>query len=188
MVWGFDSISAALGFCYLLIVTYSCLKKEDTPMNTYSLTPLLRHAVGFDQFDRLIDNLNKIDESKLAYPPYNIEKTGENDYLITLAVAGFAEDDLQLTQERDVLSVRGKISKAEAEQAGRQFLHKGIATRSFERKFNLAEHVKVTGAHLQHGLLQISLQREVPEAAKPRTIAIGTGLDASKSSKKLSVK
>lgn len=157
-------------------------------MNTYSLTPLLRHAVGFDQFDRLVDNLNKIDETKAAYPPYNIEKTGENDYLITIAVAGFAESDLSLTQERDVLTVRGKIEKTE-QASESTFLHKGIATRSFERKFNLAEHIKVIGAHLQNGLLQIALEREVPESAKPRTIEIGASLEnAARSQKKLAAK
>lgn len=156
-------------------------------MNTYSLTPLLRHAVGFDHFDRLVDNLNKIDESTLSYPPYNIEKTGENDYLITIAVAGFAEEDLNLTQERDILTVRGKISKP-AENPERAFLHKGIATRAFERKFNLAEHVKVIGANLEHGLLQIRLEREVPEAAKPRTIQIGQSIEGASSPKKLTSK
>lgn len=159
-------------------------------MTTLSLSPLMRHAIGFDQFDRLIDSLNKIDETKLAYPPYNIEKTDEHNYLITIAVAGFAEEDLSLTQERDVLTVHGRIAKAEGEQP-RQFLHKGIGARSFERKFNLAEHVKVMGAHLEHGLLQIALQREVPEAAKPRSIPIGQSLSdsgAGKSQKKLSAK
>lgn len=140
-------------------------------MNTYSLTPLLRHAVGFDHFDQLFNALNKIDETSVSYPPYNIEKTGENDYVVTLAVAGFGDDDLTITQERDVLSVRGKIgSKGENEQ--RTYLHKGIATRSFERKFNLADHVRVVDAALNNGLLQIHLQREIPEEAKPRTIAI----------------
>lgn len=156
-------------------------------MQTYSLTPLLRHAVGFDHFDRLVDNLNKIDESKAAYPPYNIEKTSETDYLITIAVAGFADEELNIMQERDILTVRGKIEKSPPAE-GRAFLHKGIATRSFERKFNLAEHVKVTGAHLEHGLLQISLEREIPEAAKPREIAIGQSLNQGKSQKKLSGK
>ena len=145
-------------------------------MNTYSLTPLLRHAVGFDHFDRLVDNLNKIDESTLSYPPYNIEKAGENDYLITIAVAGFAEEDLSLVQERDILTVRGKIQNPEQNEQ-REYLHKGIATRAFERKFNLAEHVRVISANLEHGLLQIHLEREVPEAAKPRTIEIGTMLE-----------
>ncbi len=142
-------------------------------MNTYSITPLLRHAVGFDHFDHLFDRLQKIDESSASYPPYNIEKSGENDYAITLAVAGFKEEDLEITQERDVLVIRGKIAK-EVENDGHAYLHKGISTRAFERKFNLAEHVKVIGAELENGLLQVSLQREIPEEAKPRTIAIAS--------------
>lgn len=155
-------------------------------MNTYSLTPLLRHSVGFDHFDRLFDHLNKIDESTLSYPPYNIEKTGENDYLITIAVAGFSQDDLSIMQERDVLSVRGKIEKT-GDDAERDYLHKGIATRAFERKFNLADHVKVTGAHLENGLLQITLQREIPEAHKPRRIEIGQSVTGN-APKKISAK
>ena len=140
-------------------------------MNTYSLTPLLRHAVGFDHFDQLFNSLNKIDESSASYPPYNIEKTGENHYLVTVAVAGFAEEDLSIMQERDVLTVRGRIEK-KTDDAKRAYLHKGIATRSFERKFNLADHVKVIDAKLTNGLLEIELEREIPETEKPRTIAI----------------
>lgn len=140
-------------------------------MNTYSLSPLLRHTVGFDHFDQLFNTMNKIDENAVSYPPYNIEKTGENDYVVTLAVAGFGEDDLSITQERDVLSVRGKIEQKPTDES-HAYLHKGIATRSFERKFNLADHVKVVDAALHNGLLQIQLQREIPEEAKPRTISI----------------
>lgn len=151
-------------------------------MTRYSLTPLMRHAVGFDHFDRLVDTLNKIDESTVSYPPYNIEKNGENDYLITIAVAGFAESDLSLVQERDVLTVHGKIQQ-KTESPKSEYLHKGIATRAFERKFNLAEHVRVTGAHLEHGLLQIALHRDIPEAEKPRVIEIGTALEANKPAK-----
>lgn len=145
-------------------------------MNTYSLSPLLRHAIGFDHFDQLVNNLNKMDEASVSYPPYNIEKLDENSYLISIAVAGFAENDLSIVQERDVLTVRGKIEKTE-ENSNREFLHKGIATRAFERKFNLAEHVNVLGAELLNGMLQIRLEREVPEAAKPRVIAIGQTLE-----------
>ena len=145
-------------------------------MNTYSLTPLLRHAVGFDHFDRLMDNLNKIDETTVSYPPYNIEKCGENDYLITIAVAGFAQSDLTLVQERDILTVRGRIEK-QPETQGKSFLHKGIATRAFERKFNLADHVRVVSAALENGLLQIVLHREIPEAEKPRMIEINGNID-----------
>lgn len=140
-------------------------------MNTYSLTPLLRHAIGFDHFDQIFNTLNKIDESAASYPPYNIEKLGEHDYVVTIAVAGFAEQDIAIVQERGTLVVRGRIEKS-AEDKDRAFLHKGIATRSFERKFNLADHVRVTEAALQNGLLAITLHREVPEEEKPRTIEI----------------
>ena len=141
-------------------------------MNTYSLTPLLRHAVGFDHFDQMFNALNKIDESAVSYPPYNIEKTGENDYTVTIAVAGFSEEDLSIVQDRGTLFVRGKIAKSQEGETTKGFLHKGIATRSFERKFSLADHVQVVGANLANGLLEIQLHREVPEAEKPRTIAI----------------
>tara|TARA_B100001179_G_scaffold148778_1_gene108022 strand:- start:141 stop:566 length:426 start_codon:yes stop_codon:yes gene_type:complete len=141
--------------------------------------------VGFDQFDRMFDTLSKIDESANAYPPYNIEKIGDNQYRVTLAVAGFAEADLDIIQERNKLVVSGRITKdAEAEDAAPvEFLHKGIATRAFERKFDLAEHVKVTGANLENGLLHIDLLREIPEAEKPRMIAIN-GAAAKKLTKK----
>lgn len=142
-------------------------------MNTYSLTPLLRHAVGFDHFDKMFNSLNQIDESTASYPPYNIEKTSENDYVVTIAVAGFSDADLSIVQERGSLVVRGKIEK-ESKSADSTFLHKGIATRAFERKFNLADHVRVTDASLANGLLHISLHREIPEAEKPRMIAIQT--------------
>jgi molecular chaperone IbpA len=142
-------------------------------MNTLSLTPILRHSVGFDHFDRMFDTLTKIDETANAYPPYNIEKLGENQYRVTLAVAGFAESDLNIIQERNKLVVSGKIMKdASADETKTEYLHKGIATRAFERKFDLAEHVKVVGAQLENGLLNIELLREIPEAEKPRMIAI----------------
>lgn len=140
---------------------------------TALMNPLFRHTVGFDRFNQLFDTLSKLDDGAPSYPPYNIEKHGEDEYSITMAVAGFGEADLSLVAEGDTLTVRGKIEKTEQDE-GRSYLHKGIATRSFERKFSLADHVKVVGADLQNGLLVISLQREVPEAAKPRMIEIGT--------------
>ncbi len=149
-------------------------------MTNLSLNPLFRHTVGFDRFNQLFDTLGKLDDGAPSYPPYNIEKHGEDEYSITMAVAGFADADLSLVAEGDTLTVRGKIEKTEQEPA-RTFLHKGIATRSFERKFSLADHVKVVGAELQNGLLVIALKREVPETAKPRMIEIG----AAKKSKML---
>jgi len=141
-------------------------------MSNLTMTPLFRHSVGFDRFNQLFDSLAKLDDTAPSYPPYNIEKTGEDDYAITMAVAGFSEKDITLVQEGDTLTVRGKIEKTEDEGKGREFLYKGIATRSFERRFSLADHVKVVDAALVNGLLEISLKREIPEAAKPRMIAI----------------
>lgn len=140
-------------------------------MNTLALSPLMRHSVGFDRFNQMVDALTKIDESQTSYPPYNIEKTSENSYQITMAVAGFSQDDLNIVQERDSLTIRGEIT-ARDEEKNREYLHKGIATRSFERKFKLADHVRVVDAALEHGLLSIALEREIPEAEKPRVIDI----------------
>lgn len=140
----------------------------------FALSPLFRHTVGFDRFNQLFDTLAKLEDNGApSYPPYNIEKLGEDDYTITMAVAGFTDADLSIVAEGDTLTVRGKIERSEESEA-RQFLHKGIATRSFERKFSLADHVKILGARLEHGLLIIELKREVPEAAKPKMIAIST--------------
>lgn len=143
-------------------------------MTALSMTPLFRHSVGFDKFNQLFDSLGKLEDTAPSYPPYNIEKTGEDSYAITMAVAGFGEQDISLVQEGDTLTVRGKIEKVEDEK-GREYLYKGIATRSFERRFSLADHVKVVSANLENGLLSVTLQREVPEASKPRMIAINGG-------------
>lgn len=133
------------------------------------LTPLYRSSVGFDRLASLLDTALRSEQASGGYPPYNIEITGENRYEITLAVAGFEESELELNVEKGVLTVRGR--KAESQEE-RRFLHQGIATRTFERKFNLADHVEVSGAELKNGLLTISLLREIPEAMKPRRIAI----------------
>lgn len=138
-------------------------------MNTIDLSPLYRSTIGFDRLGALLDTALRTDQGSAGYPPYNIEVTGENRYGITLAVAGFEENELDIQVERGVLTVRGK--KAD-EGKERKYLHQGIATRAFERKFSLADHVEVTGAQLNNGLLTISLVKEVPEAMKPRTIAI----------------
>ncbi len=147
-------------------------------MRTYDMTPLYRSTIGFDRlFNDLFDNVNKLDGS--GYPPYNIEVQDENNYLITLAVAGFSEDDLEVEVKERTLTVTGK--RTEDEQDGsRQYLHQGIAGRSFERRYQLADHVRVTGASLQNGLLTIALEREIPEALKPRKINITQGESTSK--------
>lgn len=147
-------------------------------MRAFDYSPLYRSTIGFDHLFNLLDSATKLDIGP-AYPPYNIERLGENEYRISLAVAGFADSELEVEVKENLLSVRGE--KAETgETEGRQFLHQGIAARSFERRFQLADHVTVTGAKLANGLLEIELKREIPEALKPRKIAIGTGSNKSK--------
>ena len=140
-------------------------------MRSYDLSPLFRSTVGFDRMTRLLDAATRMDEAALSYPPYNIEKTGEDAYRITMAVAGFSEDELNVTVQEGVLAVTGKSAK---EEEPRQFLHRGIARRAFERRFELADHIEVRGGDLVNGLLHIDLVREVPEAMKPRAIKVGT--------------
>ena len=139
-------------------------------MNTIDLTPLYRSSIGFDRFGSMLDSALRSDKTSAGYPPYDIESLGENEYAITLAVAGFEESELDIQIEKGVLSVRGKKADSEAE---RSYLYQGIANRSFERKFNLADHIEVTGADLNNGLLKVSLVKEIPEAMKPKSIAIG---------------
>lgn len=140
-------------------------------MRNLDLTPLYRSTVGFDRLANMLDQVMTHDVSAPSYPPYNIEKTGENAYRITLAVAGFSEDDLNLEVKEGQLTVTA-ARRAEKDAKERVYLHRGIAERGFERRFQLAEHVVVQGAELAHGLLHVDLVREVPEALKPRTIAI----------------
>ncbi|PKA42245.1 Hsp20 family protein (plasmid) [Rhizobium sullae] len=137
--------------------------------NDFDFAPLYRSSIGFDRVFNLLNaqRFQAVD----TWPPYDIVKAGEDDYRITMAVAGFGEDDLSVTHERNVLVIAG--TKAEKEDA--QYLHHGIAGRSFERRFELADHVKVLGASLKNGLLSVQLKREIPEEMKPRRIAIGTG-------------
>jgi len=142
-------------------------------MRNLDLSPLFRSTVGFDHLSRLIDNVSRVDDQTFSYPPYNIEKFSDDAYRVTMAVAGFSEADLEITVTGQVLSVIGKSGK---EEASPTFLHRGIAGRSFERRFQLAEHIKVSNAALVNGLLYIDLAREVPEALKPRTVAIGNKL------------
>lgn len=138
-------------------------------MSSIDLTPLYRSSVGFDRLAPLINRAMRDESSGNGYPPYNIEMFAENQYSITLAVAGFAEEELTISVENGVLKVRGE----KAQESERTFLHQGIANRTFERKFSLADHIEVTGADLSNGLLTINLVKEIPEAMKPRTIAIG---------------
>lgn len=142
-------------------------------MRSFDLSPLLRSSVGFDRFNRLLDTATRLDEVAGGYPPYNIEKQGENSYRVTLAVAGFTEDELNITVQENTLFVSGK-AKAEGDAGEVKYLHRGIARRAFERRFELADTVNVTGAGLENGLLHIDLVRVVPEEAKPRKIKIDT--------------
>lgn len=135
----------------------------------FDLTPLFRTSIGFDRMAQLLDQANRIDQTP-SYPPYNIESIDENNYRITLALAGFGDNDLEITSEQNTLTVKGK---KENDVEGK-FIHRGIANRSFERRFQLADHVKVRAANMNNGLLHIQLEREIPEAMKPRTIAIST--------------
>jgi molecular chaperone IbpA len=138
-------------------------------MRRFDLTPLFRSSIGFDHLAAVMDQLASVDTDN-GFPPYNIERLGENDYRITMAVAGFSSDDLNIEVKESTLAVRGE---KKAEIADREFLHRGIAARSFERRFRLADHVEVSGATLENGFLHVDLKREIPEAMKPRTIKIG---------------
>ncbi len=139
-------------------------------MTNIDLAPLYRSSIGFDRLGSLLEQVQRFDNSG-GYPPYNIEVTGEDRYTIELAVAGFEESDLDIQVERGVLTVRGgKEVTDDADQ--RRYLHRGIAQRAFERRFNLADHVEVVDARLENGMLKINLVREIPEAMKPRKVAI----------------
>lgn len=138
-------------------------------MNTIDLTPLYRSSIGFDRFGALLDSALRTEQKSAGYPHYDIQVLDENRYAITLAVAGFEQSELDIQTEKNLLTVKGKKENTEQEN---KYLHQGIANRSFERKFNLADHVEVTDADLKNGLLTIQLVREIPEAMKPKTIAI----------------
>ena len=138
-------------------------------MRTFDLAPLYRSTVGFDRLFSMLDGV----ETTPGYPPYNIERTGENDYRITVAVAGFGESDLSIVAKENTLTIKGDKQAKEATSA--QVLHQGIAARAFVRTFQLADHVQVKGASLENGLLHVDLVREIPEAKKPRQIVIGNG-------------
>jgi len=138
-------------------------------MRTLDLSPLFRSTIGFDRMTRLLDAATRLDDSALSYPPYNIEVLGDDAYRITMAVAGFGEGDINITAQENSIVISGKVAKSDEE---RKFLYRGIAGRAFERRFELADHIKVSGASLVNGLLHVDLVREVPEAIKPRTMKI----------------
>ncbi|MEY3551776.1 MAG: heat shock chaperone [Pseudomonadota bacterium] len=150
-------------------------------MRHFDLSPLYRSTVGFDRLFTLLDQVSGV-EAANSYPPYNIERTGDNDYRISVAVAGFAEEDLAIETRENTLIIKG-AKEGRGDEAGKsELLHQGIAARAFERRFQLADHVSVTGASLKNGLLHVDLVREIPEASKPRRIQIGAGklVEASK--------
>jgi molecular chaperone IbpA len=140
-------------------------------MRTFDFAPLYRSTVGFDRLFSMLDQVGGV-ESAPSYPPYNIERTGENAYRITVAVAGFAEPELSLEVNDNTLTIRGE--KQVREEGKSEVLYQGIAARAFERRFQLADYVQVKGASLENGLLHVDLEREIPEAKKPRQIPIGT--------------
>jgi molecular chaperone IbpA len=142
-------------------------------MRTFDFSPLYRSTVGFDQLQSLLDSVSR-EAGSPTYPPYNIERLGESDYRISMAVAGFAESDLSLEVKQNVLTISGKRSEPE----NVNYLYQGIAGRSFERRFQLADHVEVKGATLENGLLHVDLVRQIPEQLKPRQIAISTSSKA----------
>lgn len=143
-------------------------------MRAFDLSPLLRSSIGYDRVNRLFDIASRLDESTLSYPPYNIEKRGEDDYRITMAVAGFRADEVDVTVKENTLFVTGKAVEPQPADGEVTYLHRGIARRAFERRFELADTIKVVGAKLADGLLDIELKREIPEAKKPRQIKIAT--------------
>ena len=146
-------------------------------MRTLDLSPLFRSTVGFDRMTSMLEAASRMDANAAnSYPPYNIERQSEDEYRISMAVAGFTLDDLEIEVQDQAVTVRGRQSDAQGvTESDTTFLHCGIATRAFERRFQLADHIRVAGAKLEHGLLHVELVREVPEALRPRMIEISTG-------------
>jgi molecular chaperone IbpA len=142
-------------------------------MRTFDLAPLYRSSVGFDRMFSMLDQLDGVEGSVSGYPPYNIERTAENAYRISLAVAGFTDADLSIEAKENRLTIRGEKQTNDEEQTG-EVLYRGIAARTFERNYQLADHVEVKGARLENGLLHVDLVREIPEAMKPRAIPIAS--------------
>jgi len=143
-------------------------------MRPFNLAPLYRSTVGFDRMFSLLDQVSGFDGAASGYPPYNIERTGENAYRISVAVAGFSEPELTIVAKENTLTIRGDKQTKTDDKTG-EVLYQGIAARAFERVFQLADHVEVKGARLENGLLHVDLTREVPEAKKPRQVPIGNG-------------
>lgn len=137
----------------------------------FDFSPLYRSTVGFDRLANMLETVNQLEAAGPSYPPYNIEQLAENDYRISMAVAGFGEKDLSVEVKEGVLTITGKRA---GEEAKTHFLYQGIAGRSFERRFQLADHMEVKGARLEHGLLHVDIARVIPEEKKARKIAIGT--------------
>lgn len=140
-------------------------------MQAFDLSPLFRSTIGFDRLDRILDSAQRQNDAT-AYPPYNIIRHGENEYQIVVAVAGFEDKEVDITFQANLLTIAGK---KEEEQEAQDYLHRGIAERAFRLKFNLADHIRVTGAEMSHGLLSVTLVREVPEALRPQQIPIKMG-------------
>ena len=147
-------------------------------MRSVDFSPLYRSTVGFDRLFSMLDQIGQPDGGQ-TYPPYNIERTGEDAYRVTMAVAGFGENEISIEAHRNVLTVKGEKSEESANE-GSELLYRGIASRAFERRFQLADHVEVTGATLKNGLLHVDLKRNIPEEMKPRKIAIATAAKPSK--------
>lgn len=148
-------------------------------MSTIDLTPLYRTMVGFDRMANMIDSAARLDGAQ-GYPPYNIERVADDEFAIEIAVAGFGEDDLDIETKDGLLTVAGRKTPPADGEVEREYLHRGIAERGFLRRFQLADHVIVTGAELKNGLLRVELVRELPEAKKPRKIEIGSPKKGSK--------
>ncbi|MGA0314657.1 MAG: Hsp20 family protein [Alphaproteobacteria bacterium] len=142
-------------------------------MRTYDFSPLFRSTIGFDRLTNIMDAAMRQNDVTESYPPYNIQKTGENAYCITLAVAGFSEEELEIISHDGNLVIEGRV-KPNEENSENIFLHRGIAGRAFKRSFQLADHIKITGANLSNGLLIVELVREIPEELKPRKIEISS--------------
>ncbi|PSJ60878.1 Hsp20 family protein [Pseudaminobacter soli (ex Li et al. 2025)] len=153
-------------------------------MRHVDFSPLYRSTVGFDRLFTMLDSLGQPESGQTTYPPYNIERTGEDSYRISMAVAGFSETDIAIEAHRNVLSIKGE-RKDEGTGEGSEILYRGIASRAFERRFQLADHVDVVGAKLKNGLLHIDLKRTIPEELKPRKIEIGS---VDKSAKQIEAK
>ncbi len=145
-------------------------------MTTFDFSPLYRSAIGFDHLGSLLDSISTNERTASSYPPYNIELIKDDEYRITMAVAGFSESDINVEVENNTLTV-SSIRSEEQKESERNYLHRGIAERHFRRQFKLADHIKVNSAAMENGLLHIDLQREIPEAMKPRQIAINSKVD-----------